>query len=224
MRWAISFFFFGFLAALIIFGFNTPLLPNFQINYPVPASWPEFLTAIGTILTAIIAISLGLWGKTLNQFFYKSDMVLINHHENVQTYRDNRREGHTRLKFLNNGGSVAKDVIVYIDEIVENDVVRPNFLPVPLAWTHDGRYIRNFAPHEMWYLDLCRKNNIADNENPILVLAAGQGVTEYDNLNEGTTILRITMSQESGQIKSYQVRLRWRLGNDFVQVERFHPV
>lgn len=218
MKWALLFFLSGFLSALIILGFNTPILPKFQIVYPIPSSWPEFLIALGTILTAIVALALGLWGKTLGQIFYRSNILLIGHHENIQTYRDGRQEGHTRLKFLNDGRSIAQDVMVYIDELTEDGSPRPNFLPVPLSWTHDGNYKRDFAPHEIWYLDLCRKDNIADNEIPILVLAAGQGVIEYDNLNEGETILRINVSHESGQFSIYRVFLYWQSGSNFVQV------
>lgn len=88
--------------------------------------------------------------ETLSQIFYRSNIMLVGHHENIQTYRDGRQEGHTRLKFLNDGRSVARDIIVYIDEIIENGNPRPNFLPVPLSWTHDRNYKRDFAPHEIW--------------------------------------------------------------------------
>lgn len=224
MKWAVPLFLFGFLSALIIFGFSTPLLPQFQIAYSIPSSWPEFLTAIGTILAAVIALIVALWGETLKKLFYMSDMKLIEYHENLQTSRDDVTQGHTRLKFLNDGGSVAEDVIVYVSEIIEQGSPRPEFLPVPLSWTHDGRYIRNFAPHEIWYLDLCRKNNIEDGNKPVLVLAAGQQVPTYEDINEGKTTLIIRLSQKSGQIRDYQIDLFWKFENHYVKVKGINEV
>lgn len=225
MKWALPLFLFGFLFALLIFGFNTPLLQNFQINYSLPTTWPDLLTAIGTILTAIVAISFGVWGKTLNEMFYKPDILLIGYLENLQNNRSDTIQGHTRLKFINKGGSVAENVMVYINEVTEGGYPRPNFLPVPLSWTHDGRYMRNFASKEVWYLDLCRKDNINDYiTKPILVLAAGQGVPNYEDINEGETILKIRLSHKSGQIRNYEVKLTWENRKNYVKVKSFSEV
>ena len=224
MKWAVPLFLFGFLCALIIFGFNTPFLPHFQITYNIPSAWPEFLTAIGTILATIIALSVALWGETLKKLFYMSNMKLVDYHENLQTSRNDVTQGHTRLKFLNDGGSVAEDVIVYVNEILEGGSPRQDFLPVPLSWTHDGHYMRNFAPHEIWYLDLCRKNNIEDGNKPVLVLAAGQQVPTYEDINEGKTILKIRLSQKSGEIRDYQIDLFWKFENHYVQIKNINEI
>ncbi len=223
MHWVVPSFLFGFLIALIIFGFNTPLLPKFQIIYSLPASWPEFSTAIGTISAALVALFLGLWG-ILKDVVNKPNMKRIDHYENPQANRQNITQGHTRLKFLNDGSKVAEDVIVYVDKLIEDGNPRPNFLPVPLSWTHDGRYIRNFAPHEVWFLDLCRKDNIENDQNPILVLGAGQGIPDYEDIHEGNTTLRIRLSHKSGQIRNFQIDLDWHFGNTFVQVLNFFEV
>lgn len=224
MKWAFTIFLFGFLAALIIFGFNTPLLPKFQITYTLPTSWAELLTAIGTILTAIVAVSVALWGQTLRKIFYQADMKLVGHHENRQTSRDGNTQGQTRLKFLNDGGSIAEDVIIYVNAIIENGAPRPEFLPVPLSWTHDGRYMRNFAPHEIWYLDLCRRNKVDDENLPTLVLAAGAQVPVYEDINEGKTTLEVRLSHKSGQIRDYKIDLFWELGLPYVKVEKISEV
>lgn len=169
----------------------------------------------------MVAIAFGVWGKTLNKIFYKSDMKLVNTHHNRQTSRGGSTQGHTRLKFLNDGGSVAKDVMVYVERIKDNGKVRQDFLPVPLSWTHNGRYWRNFAPHEIWYLDLCRKNDITDHNKPVLVLAAGQQVPVYEDIEEGKTTLVVKLSQKSGQIKNYKIDLQWQFGNNYVKVLTF---
>lgn len=224
MKLAVPFFLIGFLVALIIFGFNTPLLPNFRIVYTIPASWPEFLTAVGTILAVVVALSVALWGETLKRLFYKSNMRLIDYHENLQKSRTGLTQGHTRLKFLNDGQSIAEDVIVYVNTIIEQGHPRPDFLPVPLSWTHDGRYIRNFAPHEIWYLDLCRRNNIVDDNKPVLVLAAGQQVPTYEDINEGMTILKIKLSHKSGEIRNYTIALFFEAGLPYVKVKKIKEI
>ena len=214
----------GVIVTLLVFGFNTPLLPRFRILYLIPASWPEFLTAFGTVLTGLVAIAFGLWGKTLSKLFYKSDVKIIDKVENLQTNRYDVTQGQTRLRIANVGESVARDVTVYVNQIKDNGLVRDNFLPVPLCWTHDGRYARDFAPNETWFLDLCRRDNVADNKKPILVLAAGQGIPTYEDIQEGSTILDIKVAHKSGQIRNYQVDLSWKPEQKYVQVVKIKEI
>jgi len=220
----LNFLLIGILITLLIFGFGIPLLPRFNASISVSASQAELLTALGTILAAIVALVLGLWGKTLNQLFYKSDMQLIDTHHNRQTSRGGSIQGHTRLKFLNDGGSVAENVMVYVESIKDNGIIRQDFLPVPLSWTHDGRYWRNFAPHEIWYLDLCRKNDISDRNKPVLVLASGQQVPIYEDIEEGKTTLVVKLSQKSGQIRNYKINLLWSFGDNYVKVTGYKEI
>ncbi|KKQ46840.1 MAG: hypothetical protein US75_C0012G0011 [Candidatus Woesebacteria bacterium GW2011_GWC1_38_13] len=189
----------------------------FGINTP----WTEILTALGTILASIIALTFGLWGKTLRLLFYKSNMCLIDHLENLQIYDNDVVQGHTRLKFKNKGMSIARNVMVYIMKVKDNGKIRENFLPVPLAWTHDGRYARNFSPQEVWFLDLCRKDNIKDKVSPNLVLAAGQGVINYQKIEEGKTILQLRLSQSSSQVNNYFINLHWKKEDKFVTVDSY---
>ena len=49
------------------FGFNIQLLP-------IPTSWLEFFTAIGTVASAAAAVFFGLGGK---EYLFKPDMKLI---------------------------------------------------------------------------------------------------------------------------------------------------
>jgi hypothetical protein len=209
----LNFLLLGILFALLFFGFNTPLLYRFRITYSIPASWPEFLTAIGTIATSIIAVVLAL-----RDYFYKPNMKLINNRENIQRSA-NVAQGHTRLEFINDGNGTGKNVNVYIEHIIDNDIPRPDFLPVPLSWTHDGRYFRNFPPKEIWFLDLCRKENVNNNQFPHLVLAAGEGVKNYEALYPGKTILQLKISDESGRIRRYKIVLIWQKGDPYVRVK-----
>jgi hypothetical protein len=186
----------------------------------IPENWPEILTAVGTLLTGVVAIAFGLWGTALRRLFYKPNMKLVDHHENLQGIRSGKTQGHTRLKFVNDGKSIAEEVNVYIDEIIDNKLLREEFLPVPLSWTHDGRYMRNFAPHETWFLDFCRRDNVINSVFPVFVLAAGQGVPNYEDVFEGTTIVKIRLSDKSGSMRRYRVELFWKVRDPYVQVKR----
>lgn len=224
----------GFLSALLIFGFNTPLLPLLRINYTVKTSWSEFLTALGTILSAVIALVFGLWGEPLKRLILGSDVVILDHHENSQEYRNGNVEGQTRLELKNIGGVMAENVMVYINEFTEGGRIRKDFFPVALSWTHrDGTYSRNLGAKEVGYLDLARVFNKVSSEQeglvlnrPILALAinSGAGIPTYENINEGVTELKIRVSQNSGKYKDYAVMLFWKKDEPCVEIIHVTPL
>jgi len=214
---AVLFFFFGFLTALIIFGFNTPLLPNFQVLYSISGSWPEFLTSIGTLLAVIVA----LFGDQLRSKILPSDIRIVDKWQNVQN-----NQGQTRLLFRNIGKSSAHEVEIYLNKIVDNNVTRQGFLPVPLIWTHTPgtETKRDLHPKQFgYYLDICRVDNIADTTtNPKIPLIFGAGVEKYEMIHHGQTTLELAVSQKSGELITYDVGLEWIRGEDkFVRVVKF---
>lgn len=206
----------GVIITLIIFEVNIPIFQTLQLDLSISTTWIEILTAIGTIGATVAAVFFGLGGK---ENLLKPDMKIIGHHENKQA-NSSTVEGHTRLKFINEGKSTAKNVNVYVEEIIDNGISRGHFLPVPLSWTHNGMYFRDFPPKQVWFLDLCRIDNIDSHKFPILVLAAGQNVDNYQNLNEGKTMLFLKVSDESGRIRRYKLTLKWQIGEPYVIVKR----
>lgn len=167
------------------------------------------LTAIGTIGAVFVALAIAIFGKTLSELFYKSDLRIIEPFENEQI------EGHivtgqTRLLIRNDGNSTSRDVEVYVNRLYYNGHARRNYLPVPLYWTHNGPK-RNFHPKQFGYLDLCRRNDINNpNVIPKLVLAAGANVPTYEDIYPGKTELELIFFQESGQVKKYKIYVEWR--------------
>lgn len=179
------------------------------------ASFVEWVTAIGTMGTAIIALVVIFWEKNLKQLFIKPDIVLTEWVGNEQ-----EKQGHTRLIFENRGKDFAEDVEVYISNIIEEGKPRINFLPVPLNWTHWSYLPRIIHQHQFRYLDLCRIDNVDDeNCKPKLALSAGQNVPAYESINEGLTELEITLFQKSGQVIMRKVLLEWYKGDRFVKAK-----
>lgn len=214
MRWAAVFFLLGSLVTLLIFGFNTPFLPKFQITYSNQSSWPEFLTAIGTLLAVVVA----LFGDWIRYKLFPSDVHIVDIWQDVQG-----NQGQTRLLIRNIGKYTAYEVEVYLNKIVDNGVNRQGFLPVPLIWTHTAgiETKRNLHPNQFgYYLDLCRLEKINDPSiEPKVPLIFGAGVDAYEKIYHGTTILKIVISQKSGEQIKYDVNLEWIRGQDqFVRV------
>lgn len=153
-----------------------------------------------------------------------SEIEITDFFANVQFYANPKSsneiaQGHTRLLFRNNGNDVANNVEVYISKILDNDKVRDNFLPVPLSWTHDGKSKRNFNPKQYGYLDLIRRNNIeTESCKPKLVLVAGQGVENYENISEGNSKLFLDIFQENGMLIKYQVDIEWTANSPCARV------
>lgn len=210
----------GVALTLFIFGVNIPIFQTLQLNLSISATWTEILTAIGTIGATLAAVFFGIGGK---ENILKPNMKIIDNYENRQS-NGSIVQGHTRLKFINSGKSIAKKVNVYVEEIKDNGILRGDFLPVPIRWTHDGNWFRDFPPQETWFLDLCRKDDITNHQFPKLVLGPGEGVENYQNLYEGKTTLILKVSDESGKVRRYSIKLEWQIGEPYVKVKGFDEI
>lgn len=216
----LTFFVVGIIVTLFIFEVNIPIFQTLHLNLSVTAPWFEILTAIGTMLATIAAVFFGLGGK---EYVFKPNMKLIESYDNEQS-NGSVVQGQTRLMFINRGKSTARKVNVYVEEINDNGILRGNFLPVPLIWTHDGNWFRDFPPKETWFLDLCRKDDIENHQFPKLVLGPGAGVENYQNLYEGKTTLRLRVSDESGKTRRYKLKMQWQIGDPCVKVTSFSEI
>lgn len=216
----VLYFLLGFTFALIIFGIADipPLLHNFHIRSTIPGSWPEFLTAIGTMFAVIVA----LFGELIRSKLFPSKIRMLNIWENIQ----GDSQGHTRLLFRNIGSTTAYEVEVYVNRIIDDGRERQGFLPVPLIWTHTADAItkRDLHPKQFgYYLDLCRIDDVNNpGIEPKLPLIFGAGVKTYQDIYHGRTTLELVVSQKSGDLIFYDVDLEWIKGQDkFVRVLEF---
>lgn len=218
-------FFSGFILALLVFGFNTPLLPKFQISYSLPGSWPDWIGSISTTFAVLVALIIAIWGKFLGELFVKSSIVITGFKSNIQYFGD-IPQGQSRLIIENQGNASAEDVEVYVDRIVDDGNARANFIPVPLSWTHYGQSQRSFHPNQYGYLDLCRiDDNRLYDQNPNLVLSRGQGVKSYEEIHSEDTELLLVIFQKSGHVTKYDIHLKWRRGMDgYVRVEKITKI
>lgn len=184
------------------------------------------ITALGTMLAIFVALSISIWGERFKRWGgYKPSIFILRSLENIQINRRGVRQGQTRLVFENRGNVPAEEVEVYVNMIYDNQIPRLNFIGVPLSWTHDGRSTRNFQPHQLRYLDLCRIDDISDVNNvPKLVLVAGSGIPTYEDLVPGRMKLDLLVSEKSGITKRYEIHLRWHMGADLVMVTRIREL
>lgn len=217
---AALYFVLGFSFALIIFGFSDspPLLKNFHIKFTIPYSWPELLTAIGTLLAVLVA----LFGDWIRGKIFPSKVRIVDKWENPQ----GETQGYTRLLVKNLGWSTAYEVEVHVNKIFDGENERLGYLPVPLIWTHTAgtETKRNLHPKQFGYfLDLCLKEN---RDNPIvepkIPLIFGDGIKTYQEIHHGQTTLELVISQRSGNQIIYIIKLEWLQGQDkFVRVLSF---
>lgn len=217
----LHYFVLGVIITLIILDLYPPTsLPKSQISFMVQGSLPEWLTAIGTLLAVFSALGIAIYGRSLGEWRYKSDLRIVKPLENIQP-ESNHTTGQTRLLIKNEGNAISEDVEVYVNKLLDNGHERRNFLPVPLYWTHWGSSKRNFHPNQFGYLDLCRRAEINDpNEIPKLVLQAGAGVSTYENIRSGKTELELIFFQKSGEIRKYKILLEWRRGQPYAHVAK----
>lgn len=220
MKWAVSIFLLGSLVTLLVFGFGFPILPKFRISYSVPTLWPEFLTAIGTLLAIVVA----LFGDWIRSKLFPSKISLTDKWQNTQN-----NQGQTRLLFRNIGSTTGYEVEVYVNRIVDNGQIRQGFLPVPLIWTHTAgvETKRDIHPKQFgYYIDLCRIDDITiPGIQPKIPLIFGAGVAKYQDIYHGRTTLELVVSQKSGDLIYYEVDLEWLKGKDqFVRVLDFRKI
>ncbi len=216
----IHYFVLGLIASLILFE-----KLRLTITYTVQGSASEWITALGTLGAVIVALAIAIFGKSIGEWFYKSDIKVIESLENTQLNRNSQiTSGHTRLFVENKGRATAEEVEIYVNNIWHNGHARRGYLPVPLYWTHNGSK-RDFHPKQYGYLDLCRRDNVNDNNStPRLVLFAGGGVPAYEDLDRGKTELELVIFQKSGQLKKYKVNLEWRLPLPYTEVTKIQDI
>lgn len=204
----------GSLLTLILFGF-TPLLPSFKITLKSPLF--ELLTAFGTIGAVLVS----LFGETFKNKFYPSKVEIVDKSCIVQEGAS--IVGISRLRLRNTGSGIAKYVSVYVDSIYDELTgKRDNFLPVPLQWTHDGRHERDLMKGQYWHLNLVEINH-TNKYRACLVLYAGGGVPQYEEIYVGATTLELIVYHSLGS-KKYEVKLDWHPnnGDNFVSIISFN--
>lgn len=204
-----DFFLLGFLAALIVFGFYFPLLPKFQLTFKMDGSLAEWTAAFATFLAAFIA----LFGDQI----FRSELKIVGVNSLVQVDKRMHEIGYTRLEFHNSGKASAKDITVYIKYIYDDGVLRDNYLPVPLRWTHDGHLSREILAGQKWCLDFCAfdEPNLSYNTNwPKFCLGAGGGIPNFEEIYSKNTSVGLAIYQRQGDVINYKVDLEWIHGED----------
>ena len=203
----------GALLVLIVFGIIFPLLPSLKIIFTPGGTLTDWIMALLTLT----AVSVAIWGQTVKKIFYKPNIKIVGHLENLQDEERGSLLGITRLLLVNEGNTEAKSIEIYVDKILDNGVARENFVPVPLVWTHSGKTIKSLLPQQYAYLDLVSIDHLGDDKftlgrelfiKPRLMLVAGAGVSTYQDIECVLTTLELSIFTDGANIKRYKVVLR----------------
>ncbi len=121
----------------------------------------------------------------------------------------------TRLIWLGCGLYPTKALEVQVISIKEGIVNRPDFLPVPLRWTHYNTPTRMLLPKQYAYLDICEGDPTL--ETPVLCSAISFGKNEsMYRLTNKVTQIELMWFSENGKTGKLTLYLEWNpTGVDF---------
>lgn len=213
--------YYSFLCVLIILALLgvTLYVLSFRVVIKIDTNLIGIVEAIVTTLGILLAL---FHREILGKIFYPN-IQIVGWKANLQTPQPTINaptSGQTRLLIANNGKAPAYDVEIQVTKITDpQGVIREDFLPVPLSWTHDGRARRKLHINQRCYIDLCRRDDISKQvEGPKLVLAAGMGVFNYEVICEGISKLELTIFERLG-IKTYEILISYTLNEPVVRVD-----
>lgn len=113
-----------------------------------------------------------------------------------------------RLAIVNNGRETAKNVQVDVVKIYDEGVLRENFLPMPLPWTHTDKESRDISPKQTVYLDVFY-HKINDPNDAHIATRFGGGVDNFRKFKLGKTKLILTFYEQSGKSFNKEIEVSW---------------
>lgn len=203
--------------------FESPFIYERHFHCTVPSNFfftsQTFWTALA-VLVALVTPWIVNWlaakPKKSKLIFKKT--TVVNQDRNPDTNEDLVRLLNVgRVAIKNEGKYIARSVEAYIDRINFDGMLRENFIPMPLQWTHgelnkNGPTIRDIYPNQTVFLDLFNHlydSGFAKNNSVVFAVASGQGVDDLSRMNLGESELVIKLYQESGQVDEVCIRAIW---------------
>lgn len=123
-------------------------------------------------------------------------------------------QGHQvwRIAVINNGLEIAKNVQVDVVKIYDGNVLRENFLPMPLPWTHRDTHPdkenRNILPKQTVYLDVFYHK--ANDPNDVHIATRfGGDIDNFRKLKNGKSKLVLTFFEQSGGSFNKEIEISW---------------
>ena len=113
-----------------------------------------------------------------------------------------------RLAIVNNGRETAKNVQVDVVKIYDEGVLRENFLPMPLPWTHTDKESRDISPKQTVYLDVFY-HKINDPNDAHIATRFGGGVDNFRKFKLGKSKLTLTFYEQSGKSFNKEIEISW---------------
>lgn len=170
---------------------------------------------IGAVISFLVGSFVALAALVIKERYELSHKSNINPIKCVPAYQE--PEGNSggqaqwiyRLEFVNDSRYVANNVDMYVQEVYDDgNILRKNFIPSPLRWTHRDSKPRDIFPHQTVLLDLFE---IKFRQQEPIILAAPNldGLKSIKDIKAGKTCLILKYYQENGQIGYFEVVVEW---------------
>jgi hypothetical protein len=121
----------------------------------------------------------------------------------------------TRLIWRGCGLYPTRSIEVQVVSIKEGSKNRPDFLPVPLRWTHYNSPTRMLLPKQHAYLDICEGDPFSVAQVLCSAISFGMNASMY-RLTDIVTQIELMWFSENGKTGKLTLYLKWNSnGADF---------
>ena len=165
---------------------------------------------IGTFIASATALFIaGGGGRWLINKAYKPNLKVTG---NIQRYMQALQMW--RIAITNEGNDTAKNVQAMVTRFIEGGQDRENFVPMPLAWTHQEEVSIDIHPEQTVYLDIIEHHTNTSDKKANLASPRGHGVPDFRDLKESEqiTTLEITFYGNRGRLFKTYIDISWSLG------------
>ena len=165
--------------------------------YDDPQWWLVIIAVIQVIASIIIGF-IAIFGERIRNFLFKPKYQF----DVLQTEQkiSGETRDYKRIKISNMGRRKAKNVKLFLEEILDikdgTIVVRENFIPMPLAWTHGDYSSRNIVANESAFIDLGSYNMFDEADGFAINTVSRDDARLY--LVEDTSVLKVRLIEENG--------------------------
>lgn len=161
----------------------------------------------GALFAAFSAIAVALFLDKIRRRIEISKIMLVKvvkHPQNNKWYY--------RLWLKNDSDYIAKNVVVNLEKVIDDDGNNREILLTPLSWTHRDEESRDIFPHQDAYLNICE---VQLEQNKFIRLTAPR-IMHLDDMvivKKGTTKILLRYYQENGQNDEIKLKIEWN-GNE----------
>ncbi len=178
-----------------------------KLNSPNVFTLEFLISLLFSIIPSIVALCIaGGIGRFIKPYFgIKSELEILE-------LRRFRQKHHVwRLVVVNNGREIAKNVQVDVIRMHDENILRENFLPMPLPWTHVNKENRDILPKQTVYLDVFyHKINSPDDVH--IATRFGRDIDNFRKFRIGKSKFLLTFYEQGGNSFNREIEVSWEGG------------